>query len=198
MRLFVGLAVSDSVKETLERLTLRLRAKDDGLRWSAAEQWHVTLVFLGEVDDAARVALKRELAGVRQAALTLRMEQVGVFERSGILYAEVEVSDGLLRLYEAVAAAVRRCGLEVEERPYRAHITLARARNREGRRAIEWLRQAIESREQQRVRASWSVEEFLLYESQLSPGGSRYVVRERFALETLKALTSGDEGGERE
>ncbi len=180
MRLFVGLAVDEAVKETLERLTLRLRAKDDGLRWSTPDQWHVTLVFLGEVDDEARARLLRELAEVQRPALMLRMEQLGVFERAGILHAEVEVSPELLQLYEAVAAAVRRVGLEVEDRPYRAHITLARSRNRDGRKTMERLRR---SAEQQRLSARWKATEFLLYESQLSPSGSRYVVRERFGLQ---------------
>ncbi len=180
MRLFVGLAIDELVKQTLERLTLRLRAKDDRLRWSTPEQWHVTLVFLGEVDDAARARLVRELAKIRQPALTLRMGSVGVFERAGILHAEVEVSPDLLRLYEAVAAAVRRAGLEVEDRTYRAHITLARSRNRDGRKTIERLQR---SAEQQRLSVRWTASEFLLYESQLSPGGSRYVVRERFVLQ---------------
>jgi 2'-5' RNA ligase len=179
MRLFVGIAIDETVKETLERLSLRLRAKDDGLRWSTPDQWHVTLVFLGEVDDAARAALVRELGRVQGDPLELRMERLGAFERAGILHAEVEVSAELLALYEAAAAAVRRCGLAVEERPYRAHITLARSRNREGRKAIERLRRAAE---QQRLHASWRVEELLLYESQLSAAGSRYVVRERFGL----------------
>lgn len=185
MRLFVGIAVSEAVKESLERLTLRLRAKDDGLRWSTPDQWHVTLVFLGEVEDDAHAKLVQALRGVRGAALKLRMERLGVFERSGILYAEIEVSEELLGLYEAVAAAVKRCGLEAEDRPYRAHITLARARNREGRKAIERLRRVVESREQQRLQGSWRAEEFLLYESQLSPAGSRYVLQERFALGSL-------------
>jgi 2'-5' RNA ligase len=107
------------------------------------------------------------------------MERLGVFERAGILHAEVEVSPELLRLYEAVAGAVRRVELEVEDRPYRAHITLARSKNHEGRRTIERLRRLAE---QQKVNPCWEAAEFLLYESRLSPGGSRYVVRERFAL----------------
>lgn len=180
MRLFVGLAVDETVKETLQRLTLRLRAKDDGLRWSTPDQWHVTLVFLGEVDDEARRRLVQELGGVRQRTLTLRMERLGVFERSGILHAEVEVSRELLRLYEVVAAAVGRAGLDVEERPYRAHITLARARNRDGRKSIARLGR---STEQRKLNARWEAGEFLLYESQLSPGGSKYVVLERFVLQ---------------
>jgi 2'-5' RNA ligase len=180
MRLFVGLAIDEAVKETLERLTLRLRAKDDGLRWSTPDQWHVTLVFLGEVDDAAHARLVRQLAELRHSAFMLRMERLGVFERAGILHAEVEVSPDLLRLYEAVAAAVRKAGLEVEDRPYRAHITLARARNREGKKTIARLEG---SAEQQRLSVRWEASEFLLYESQLSPGGSRYVVRERFGFQ---------------
>lgn len=187
MRLFAGLAVSKEVKESLARLTLRLRAKDDGLRWSTQEQWHVTLVFLGEVEDEACAKLVKELGSVRGQPLKLRIDRLGVFERAGILHAEVEVSPELLRLYEAVAGAVKRCGLEVEERPYRAHITLARARNRDGRKSVERLRRTVESREQQRMRAIWKAEEFLLYESQLSPQGSRYVVRGRFALPDPKS-----------
>ena len=193
MRLFVGLAVSDGVREALERLTLRFRAKDDGLRWSTPNQWHVTLVFLGEVDDEKRAELVEQLARVQQPGLPLQMDRLGVFERVGILYAAVEVTPSLLRLYEEVASAVRRVGLEVEHRPYRAHITLARSRNRDGRKAIERLQRAIESREQQRLRERWAAAEFLLYESQLSPGGSRYVVRKRFAL-TSRSVSGG--GGE--
>lgn len=180
MRLFVGLAVDDAVKDALERMTLRLRAKDDGLRWSAPEQWHVTLVFLGEVDDEVQARLVRELYGVREKTLMLRVVGLGVFERAGILYAEVEVTPELLRLHEAVAAAGKRAGLAVEERPYRAHVTLARSRNREGRKMIERLQRSVAS--QTRLNARWPVSEFLLYESQLSPSGSRYVARERFAL----------------
>jgi 2'-5' RNA ligase len=180
MRLFVGLAVSDGIKEVLERLTLRLRAKDDGLRWSTPDQWHVTLVFLGEVDDESRNRLVNELATVRQTRLALRIEGLGVFQRAGILHAEIEVTPELLRLYEAAAAAVKRAALDVEERPYRAHITLARSRNRDGRRTMERLQRAAQ---QQRLSERWDVTEFLLYESQLSPSGSRYVARERFGLQ---------------
>ena len=183
MRLFVGIAVSDAVKDALERLTMRLRAKDDGLRWSTRDQWHITLVFLGEVDDEARARLVRELATVRQPAITLQMNQLGVFPSAGILHAAIEVTPALQRLYEAVAAAVRRCELSVEDRPYRAHITLARSRNRDGRRTVEHLRRTTA---QQHLNERWHATEFLLYRSQLSPAGSRYTVLETFPLEPAK------------
>jgi 2'-5' RNA ligase len=180
MRLFVGIAIPDEVKDTLERVTLRLRAKDDGLRWSTPDQWHVTLVFLGEVGDEARGRLVGELAAVRLPPVSFQMEGLGVFERVGILHAQVKVTPELLRLYGAVAAAVKRAGLVVEDRPYRAHVTLARSRNRDGKKTMERLRR---SSAQQRLEEQWTAKEFLLYESKLSPKGSTYVVRGRFPLE---------------
>jgi 2'-5' RNA ligase len=180
MRLFVGLAIPEEVKQALERVTLRVRAQDDGLRWSTPDQWHVTIVFLGEVGDEARGRLARELALLRLPRVSLQMDGFGVFERVGILHAQVEVTPELLRLHEAVAAAVGRAGLEVEDRPYRAHVTLARSRNRQGKKTIERLRTGSS---QLRLKAGWEAAEFLLYESKLSPKGSTYVVRERFGLE---------------
>jgi 2'-5' RNA ligase len=179
MRLFVGLAIAEEVKQTLERLTLRLRAKDDGLRWSTPEQWHVTLAFLGEVDDAAQARVVRQLEAVEARPIGLAIESLGVFERSGILHAAVAVTPELLRLHQAVCGAVRRVGLELEERPFQGHVTLARSRNGAGRKTIERMRR---SAEQQRLSARWEASEFLLYESRLSAQGSIYVVRERFEL----------------
>lgn len=204
MRLFIGLATPEEVKQALERVTLRLRAKDDGLRWSTPDQWHVTLVFLGHVGDEACARVVDELGRVRLPPVDLRIDGLGVFERAGILYAQVEVTPALLRLYEAVVGAVRCAGLETEDRPYRAHVTLARSRNRDGKKTIERLRRSFAgageavlspakksgrelgarrgSSAQQRLNERWEAKEFLLYESKLSSTGSTYVVQERFGL----------------
>jgi RNA 2',3'-cyclic 3'-phosphodiesterase len=179
MRLFVGLALSDEAKQRLERLSLRLRAPDDGLRWSLQEQWHITLVFLGTVEASALKALLAELRQVRGLPVQLEIDGLGTFERAGVLYAAVEVTSGLARLQSAVDAAVRAAGVATEDRPYRPHITLARSRNRNGSHALQGMRGLLE---QQRLRVGWVAQEFLLYESELSPTGSRYRVRERLPL----------------
>jgi 2'-5' RNA ligase len=185
MRLFVGLALNEEAKQRLERLSLRLRAPEDGLRWTSAEQWHITLVFLGTMGDKERGVLSRELGRIHAAAAAVRIEGLGTFDRTGILYAAVEVSPELLDLQQRAEEVVRASGLEVEDRAYRPHITLARSRNRGGTRVLQRLKQTVEK---QKLRVEWVANEMLLYESQLSPSGSRYLVRERFAL-------SKDDGG---
>lgn len=179
MRLFVGLALSEEARQRLERLTLRLRAAEDGLRWASPEQWHVTLVFLGSVESERSAELLRELGKVRSAAVSIEIDGLGTFDRAGVLYAAVEVGAELLELQRRVAEAVRGLGLPVEERAYRPHITLARSRNRSGLRTLGRLKPLLE---QQRLRVGWRTDEFLLYESELSASGSRYRVQERFAL----------------
>ena len=179
MRLFLGLALSDEARAAMERVSLRLRAAGDGLRWSSPEQWHITLAFLGLVEGAGESVLLRELRRIRLQGAPLEIDGLGIFERVGILYAAVEVTQALSELQRATAEAVRASGLTLEDRPYRPHVTLARSKGRAGMQALKRLRPLLE---QQRPRARWTAAEFVLYESQPSPGGSQYLVRARFAL----------------
>ena len=92
---------------------------------SAPERWHVTLVFLGEVDDPP--ALTEDLAPVcaRSAPLELRLAGSGAFGRTGPVW--VGVAGDLAQLGALATALVESCsgdGIEVERRPYRPHLTV--------------------------------------------------------------------------
>lgn len=163
----------------MERVSLRLRTANDGLRWSSREQWHITLAFLGSVESAGESVLLRELRRIRLPPAPLEIDGLGLFERVGILFAAVEVTPELAELQRATAEAVRASGLSLEDRPYRPHVTLARSKGRSGMHTLKRLRPMLEP---QRPRARWTATEFVLYESQPSPGGSQYLVRARFAL----------------
>ncbi len=85
MRLFVGIPLAPAVMEELSAIALRLQAKDDGLRWSAPESWHITLQFLGNTAEYdCIVARLREL---RAAPVAIQLEGLGFFERAGIFFA---------------------------------------------------------------------------------------------------------------
>src|ERR1700754_212487 len=130
MRLFVALTPPAAVVEELCRATGALRAQLPALRWARPEQWHLTLTFLGEVDDRSRTDLAERLARVaaRAAPLTLSVGAAGRFG-DRVLWMRVHGEiDGLRQLAASVRFAARRARLSVEDRPYRPHLTVARGR----------------------------------------------------------------------
>jgi len=127
LRLFVALVPPADALDELAAAVEALRATP-GLRWTRPEQWHVTLAFLAEVDDRTREALTPRLERVarRHAPPTLALAGGGRFGGQ-VLWTRVDGDRAALRrLADAVRAAARRCGLPVDTRPYRPHLTLAR------------------------------------------------------------------------
>ena len=182
MRLFIGLALDSAASGTLRQLCDRFEpAGGDSLRWPAAESWHVTLQFLGETSPEQAVCVAARLGEISCRPVPVRLKGLDFFARAGVFFAGVELTQDLLALQQTVAAHTRRCGFEAEERAYHPHITLARAKGRNGSRALQPLRNAV-AQTGVRVESAFIAEEFLLYESVPGPRGSRYEVRARFPL----------------
>jgi 2'-5' RNA ligase len=171
-RLFVAVVVPPAVLDVVDALP---RPIVEGLRWTTREQWHVTLRFLGAVDDVTGVAsvagVADELHSVRGASAVAAMgPQVARF---GQRVLQVPVT-GLDDLAAAVVGATSSIGIPPEDRPFSGHLTLARVR---GRRHVD-LRPLVGAP----VGASWPVAEVCLFESHLHPEGARYDVVERVPL----------------
>jgi 2'-5' RNA ligase len=130
VRLFVALTPPPRVVEELLAATAQARGRFPELRWTPPEQWHLTLAFLGEVDDRAREDLVQRLgrAAGRHPPLRLSFGAAGRFGARVLWCRVLGDVEPLRRLAESVQAAARRAKLPVEDRPFRAHLTLARAR----------------------------------------------------------------------
>ena len=135
MRLFVAVDPPAEVVTHLVEALAPVCASWPGLRWSPPDRWHLTLAFLGEVDDARRVPLGGRLARAagRHAALTVQLRGVGTFPRQAgkarVLWTGVDGdAEELAALAGSVSGAARRSGIAVEDQAYRPHLTLARAR----------------------------------------------------------------------
>jgi RNA 2',3'-cyclic 3'-phosphodiesterase len=131
VRLFVAVTPAQDAVDELWSAVSVLRQTRPELRWTRPEQWHLTLAFLGEVDDRARLEVMERLgrAAGRHPPLALALAGAGRFG-DRVLWTRVtgDVAP-LCRLAESVRAAVRRARLPVEDRPYRPHLTLARSRD---------------------------------------------------------------------
>ena len=135
-RLFAALLPSDDAVADLDAVVAPLRDGWTALRWTPRELWHLTIAFYGDVGEqrAPGLATRLERVATRHEPLTLRFAGGGGFSRparANIVYAGVDDSLPQLRaLAGSCSAAGRRIGLAMEDRVYRPHLTLARAKGR--------------------------------------------------------------------
>jgi 2'-5' RNA ligase len=199
MRLFVGIALADAVVRELKIVAARLRSSGGGLRWTEPDSWHITLQFLGNTTPEQYPCLIKQLGKVRSAPVPVQLGSLGCFERAGVFFADVAVTPGLAALGRSVVAATSRCGFAAETRPFHPHITLARKTGNQGTRdqgnkntgphALAGNMGRRETLSDLLIQAGrgprfsrFTVQEFLLYESNLGAERARYEVRRRFPL----------------
>lgn len=168
MRLFVAAGLPDEVLSLVDALP---RPGAVGVRWTTRSQWHVTLRFLGRVDDALVDHVVDALRSVDvPAGMVASLGPATA--RFGQRVLQVPV-DGLDALAARVVDATASFGEPPEDRPFRGHLTLARVGR--GARRVD-LRPLCGTP----IGASWPVTGFELYASELHPHGARYTVVERF------------------
>ena len=170
-RLFVAVWPSADVAAAVAAFE---RPRIDRLRWTTEDQWHVTLRFLGEVDDPAPIADALDAAplGACAAALGPAVTTLG----RQVLCVPV---GGLDALATAVVAATAGFGRPPEDRPFRGHLTLARLRRGRGGSPAGLTGAPVE--------ATFPVGGIQLVRSHLGPGGPRY--------EDLHRVRLGSPGG---
>jgi len=136
MRLFVAVAVPAHAADELDGAVAPLRQSWPALRWTGRDAWHVTLAFLGEVNEtvSTRLEPRLERAAARHPCLAVSLGGAGAFPGAGrarVLWTGVQGEPrGLAALAASVAAGARRAGAPPAEegRRFQPHLTLARCR----------------------------------------------------------------------
>ena len=127
MRLFVAVPLPDST-----RAALAMWSQGCGplpaLRWTPPEQLHITLQFLGEVADDRVHRVAEALDGIALAAFTVVLERLEVLRRAGVLAVAARPAPEMSSLAGEVRARLASFIEDPEEREFRPHVTLARAR----------------------------------------------------------------------
>jgi len=130
-RAFVAVVPPADVLDAVEDAARPLRLREPALRFVGREQWHVTLQFLGRVPDDLALSDALGSALTTVAPFDVRLGGVGAFPsvaRAAVLWIGVaEGSESFGRLAAAVCDASASLGFAAEDRPFHAHLTVARA-----------------------------------------------------------------------
>lgn len=135
----------------------------------ATENLHATLAFLGSVDAGRQTCIERAADAIRGEAFELQLDQVGYFRRPQVIWLGCSViPPALSALAGALAAAGTACGIDMDARPFAAHLTVVRKARRPVAASLAPL--------------AWRVTRFVLAESVTASAGVRYQVLREWSL----------------
>lgn len=176
IRLFVALGLPEMVRQ---RLAL-VRAPLNGARWVPAENMHVTLRFIGNIDEPVANEIDDRLARIEAAPFELKLNGLGTFGSRGrvrTLWAGVERNPALEHLQTKVENACMRAGLPPEKRRFHAHVTLARCKD-----TLEDKVSGFVATYDGRDIPAVPVDEFVLYSSHTGRAGAIYTPEATYPL----------------
>jgi 2'-5' RNA ligase len=182
MRVFVGIELPDAIKEQAAkaaddlRTRLRKKAPRADVRWVDAANLHITIWFIGEIDEPRVQQVSTALSvPYRSGRFDLRIEGAGAFPPSGaprVFWLGIRSGrEGLTALHSEVQDRLVRQGFEAERRPYSPHLTLARVKDIRGA-AVRAARKTLAAATIQLD--GCPVEALTLFRSRLSPKGAQY------------------------
>jgi 2'-5' RNA ligase len=177
IRLFVALALPEGHRKALLRLCGGVR----DARWVPEENLHLTLRFIGEVEEPRLAEIAGALSRVKSGPFSLTVSGVGHFKngrRIRSIWAGIEQNDALNQLQSRVDSALRHAELPPDGRRFTPHITLARLTSGSAHQVGGWIEANAPFRAEPFV-----VDHFVLYDSYLSHTGALYSPVAEFPLE---------------
>jgi RNA 2',3'-cyclic 3'-phosphodiesterase len=194
MRLFIALDIDDNIRERIVRFLDGVRGFAPDARWVKPESLHVTLKFIGEKSEEETEIIKRALETITAKMFEINIRGYGFFpasRRPRVFWIGIDPGNELTALAAAVDEKLSVLGIRKEEHAFSPHLTLARGGAKYGssRKQRDDRANGNFQRLQEKLAAlpplefgTMTAREFFLYQSQLSPGGSRYTKLAGFSL----------------
>ena len=178
LRLFTGIRIPSDLHERLEAM----QSGVPGARWVAPENFHITLSFIGDVEESRLEDLHEILAGIGGAPFSLTLSGTGSFgsKTPKALWVGLEPAPDLEALQHKIAGRLTRAEFISETRKYAPHVTLAymrAAKQAKDPKLGPWFERTAPF-----LAAPFEATAFALIESRLGNGGSHYVDLARYPL----------------
>jgi 2'-5' RNA ligase len=176
-RVFCAVELPPDVRERMAEHIARLRDQAPHVRasWDRAEKLHITLKFLGEIEQSRVEALTGAAARAAESVpgFELSVEGAGAFPPRGlprVLWLGIrDPSGGLAQLQHRLEDECAHSGFPREQRPFHPHLTIARLRSPEGARRLATLHQQMGFEAQ-----TFDVTKLIVMRSELLPTGARH------------------------
>ncbi len=196
MRIFIGIDLDPEVRARIERFLEGAEGFAPNARWVRPESLHITLKFIGEQAPEQVEAITERLLRVEGGAFEVHLAGYGFFPNAKaprVFWIGIHAGPQIAVLAESVDTAVAELDIPREDRPYSPHLTLARAGAGRSSGSPKWRRgdgpNTTFAVLEKRLAAMGGLDfgkmtghEFILYQSQLSPKGSKYTKLQRFPL----------------
>ncbi len=197
MRIFIGIDLDPEIRSKITRFVEGVSGFAPEARWVHPESLHITLKFIGEQKPEQVEAITQRLQKIQGPAFAIRFSGYGFFPTAKsprVFWVGIHAGPQLAGLASQIDAAMGELGIPREERAFSPHLTLARAGGRSGdpKRRKDDHPNSILAVLHKRLAAMGELEfgtmtadKFILYQSQLSPKGSKYTKLERFPLQPV-------------
>lgn len=177
IRLFVALPVPEMIRVSLSTLQCGL----PGARWTAPENFHVTLRFIGDVNVGQAEDIHDALSRIDAPSVSITLDALSWFgkkkRKPRALIADAQKNEDLLHLQRKVESSVVRCGHEPEGRKYHPHVTLGRLKTTSIAEVDRFIYE-----QPLPTPLTFEVDRFILYSSFLSHTGSIYTEEAEYGL----------------
>jgi len=186
MRCFIAIDISNEVRAEIDKAIQQVRGASKGIKWVVPQNIHLTLKFLGEVNDLGITLVDDGLSavGARYSSFNICIRGTGTFpslKHPNVLWVGIDTSDDLKHLSNDIDEAMVQQGFKKEDRRFSPHLTVGRVKNGKG--TDSTVKEFLKF--QEIFFGSIEVEEFMLMKSILRPSGAEYSRLATFKLGKL-------------
>jgi 2'-5' RNA ligase len=178
LRTFVALPVPGAVTGFLKQVQQELRSAVVNIRWVPTANIHLTLKFLGDIEPSTVSAIKGRLDAVSRsiASFILTAKGVGVFpnlRQARVVWVGLDGDmKQLVLLKNNIESELTALGFKGDHRPFQAHLTIGRMRQRPDAKALGAMLQPLK----EAVSEPFGIDQIRLYQSVLKPTGAEYTL----------------------
>lgn len=186
IRSFIAIPLSAEVRRNAARLLSKLSQDEDGIKWVPADNLHLTLKFLGEVDNTEIPGVCAVVGQVCREYQPFQLCFAGTggfpdIDRPRVVFAGVDdVTGSLCRLVGQLESELADSGFKREQRDYRPHLTLGRTRSG-SRRARDEVVERLKRLSETEL-GTMIVDRIQIFASFLEKGGPNYQVMDTIEL----------------